>query len=87
MTINCFVLSLLTLLLSRGQVLSKSTDFKDYQQDFHYCSEELRKTYATPFEGKNQKDKEWCTQTMKKYGTVIGKRWFVYYLFILLLIG
>lgn len=51
--------------------------WKKYSQDFVTCPSEVIKRYGEVFEGKGQKSQQWCQETMKKYGTVIGKRWYI----------
>jgi hypothetical protein len=62
---------------SRGLQSSHKSFPKIYEKDFISCSDDLKLFYSTTYEAKDQKDKEWCQQTMKKYGTVIGKKWYL----------
>ena len=44
-------------------------------KDFIHCSEDLETLYDTPFEGRDQKDKQWCQDTMEQSGLIIGLSW------------
>ena len=47
---------------------------KENAKDRFHCSKALKKEYNTVVLGKNAQDRQWCLDTQKKHGTIIGKR-------------
>jgi hypothetical protein len=47
------------------------------------CNNAIKKAYEAPAFIKDQKDLNWCQATMKKYGVIFGRRWYIFLTLIL----